>query len=128
MERVISRVVNIQLGLRRLQPIEGPAKRSDAIARMDQIFEACKPRFKYMPRKISFDTKLLGLATGHPQRPALEKLIRWGCIGRTTPLATSKQESLGVSELGDAVGLFILRIADITHRPDPKYSPIIGGG
>ncbi len=127
-EKVLGRVVGIPLSLPKLPSGNLPARRSDVIARMDRIFELCRPQFKFTPKKVRFDPKILGLPANHPQRAPLERLIRWGCVGKATPFAVSKSEVLAAGEFGDAIGNFLLRIADVTHRPDPNFSPIIGGG
>ncbi len=128
LDRVLSRVVGVAIDLPKMPMGDLPVKRTDIIARFDRLFELCKPQFRFTPKKINFDPKLLSLPIGHPQRGMLERLVKWGCVGKTTALSVNKADSISAVELGDAIGLFVLRIADITHRPDPKFSPIIGGG
>lgn len=127
-EPILFRLAGVSGVLPRMQSSAAPAKRVDIVARMDRIFELVRPKFKFTPRKLRFDAKILGLPVGSPQRPALEKLIKWSCIDRAGSLATSKTESITIGDFGDALGLFIARIADVTHRPDKRFSPYLGAG
>lgn len=126
LESVVLRVAGVTATLPPLASGAAPAKRTDVIARLDRVFELIKPKIKFTPKKIRYDSKLFALPPTHPQRSALERLVRWGCIAKTGSLATSKAESMKLGDFGDALALFMTRIADITHRPDPKYSPYLG--
>ena len=103
-----------------------PATRAYIILQMNRIFERAKPSFKFTPRKVRFDPKVL---VAGAERSALEKLIAWGCVAKVGPLATGPKSTIGLKEFGDAMGFFVARISDLSHTPDPKYSPgMMGGG
>jgi hypothetical protein len=128
LEGVLTRVVGIELSLTKMPMGDAPAKRAAVIARFHQIFESCRPKFRFMPRPQPFPPEGLGVPTGHPQRLALEQLVRWGLVSSTSPLASGKSDTVTLFELGDSIGYFLLRMADLTHRPHPKFSPMLGGG
>lgn len=104
-----------------------PATRAYIILKLDRLFERARPTFRFTPRRVRFDARVLKV--GKAERPALEKLIAWGCVARVGPLATGPGATIGLKEFGDAIGFFVARLADLTHTPDPKYSPgMMGGG
>ncbi|MCK6632141.1 MAG: hypothetical protein L6Q31_07160 [Fimbriimonadaceae bacterium] len=97
--------------------------RNQVVDELDRLFEMCRPKFKFTPRLSEFDGGVLSIPADQPQRAKLEKLIAWGCVGRVAPLATSKETSIGLADFGDAVGLFLARMADLTHSPSSQWSP-----
>lgn len=118
---------SVKPAARRGASADSPATRAYIIGQLDRIFEKAKPRFKFTPRKVRFDSKLL--VAGKAERAILAKLIGWGCVAKVGPLATGPKETIGLKEFGDAMGFFVARLADLTHTPDPKYSPgMMGGG
>lgn len=127
-ETVLFRLTGLNTVLPRIPASALPVRRGDIITRFDRIFELLKPKFNFTPRKIKFDPKSLAFSPTHPQRAAVEKLIRWGCISKSSPLATSKNDAVRAADFGEALGVFMMRIADLTHKPDPRFSPFIGGG
>jgi hypothetical protein len=101
------------------------AKRDSIIQELNRIFERTKSNFKVTPHPIPFDTKAISLPKESTQRANLEKLIRWGFIHRVSPIATSENDSLTLSEFGNLMGQFVARLAELTHKPSPKWSPFI---
>lgn len=100
------------------------AAKTDAIAsEMGRVFTLCKGKFKFTPPMISYDKKLLSLKAGTAARKQLEILIKWGFVGKVSPLATSGSQTLTPHEFGDAVGLFLARLAELTHTPSSEWSP-----
>lgn len=106
----------------------GLATRAEIVQRLNRLFELVRPAFKYTPNRLAYDPGQLTIPAGDRSRPVLEKLIGWGCIGRTDPLASADRPHLTIEEFGDAVGYFMARIAELTHTPSTKYSPQLMGG
>jgi hypothetical protein len=105
-----------------------PVTRGFLIEQMERLFQLSQPHFKFTPRKVAFDAKVLSLPAGHPNRKSLEKMIAWGAVDRVGTLATSPKPSLSPQEFGDAVGFFVARMADLTHMPSYRWSPYLNGG
>lgn len=105
-----------------------PATRAQILNGLNRLFEMAKPEFKITPRDTKYDASLIVVPRGNASRPVLEKLIKWGCVGKVSPLATSKNDNLTLAEFGDAMGLFLARVADLTHTPNTKFSPYLQGG
>jgi hypothetical protein len=105
-----------------------PATRAQILTGMNHLFEMCKPEFKITPRDAKYDANTLAVPKGNPQRPVLEKLVKWGFIGKVSPIATSKSDNFSLTEFGDAMGFFLMRMADVTHTPSSKWSPYLQGG
>jgi hypothetical protein len=106
------------------------ATREQIILQMDRVFQGAKPAFRFSPRKVTYDAKLLSVRDPAAKR-ALENLIAWGFVGKVTPLATSKNPGLGLKDFGDSMGFFLARLAELTHTPSSKFSPYLqrdGGG
>jgi hypothetical protein len=103
------------------QGSKGAATRDYIILEMNKLFDRLQPRFKFTPRKVAFDPKRLVVKPATAK--TLHKLIAWGCVARVGPLATGPKPTIGLEQYGDALGLFVNRIADLTHSPDIKFSP-----
>lgn len=99
-----------------------PVTRAEIIEQFARIFEATKPNFKKNPSKASVNPGALTVKEP-AAKEKLETLIAWKCVDPTGPLATGNKETMGVLEFGDAVGLMIARLADLTHTPNPRFSP-----
>ncbi len=124
-ETAIRRVVlsNAQPPTPRRIAEDRPAKRQEIIAEFGRLFEMARPHFKFTPRAVLFDTKVLSVPPTDPTRKPLENLIKFGCVGRIGPIATAPGPNVSLEEFGDAVGFFMLRISDLTHTPSAKWSP-----
>lgn len=99
-----------------------PVTRAEVVSEFHRIFDMAKPEFKFSPRKLTYDSSLLTIKDPSA-KSKLQSLIAWGCVDRVGPLATSSKDTLGVLEFGDAVGFLLSRVAQLTHTPDPRFSP-----
>lgn len=104
------------------------ATRTQILNGLNRLFEMSKPEFKITPRDTKYDGSVLSIPRGNPSRPVLEKLVKWGFVGKVSPLATAKVDSLTLAEFGDTMGLFLSRVADLTHTPSTKFSPYLREG
>jgi hypothetical protein len=102
-----------------------PAKRSEVILEFHRIFSLAKPKFKFTPRMVKYDPKVLSVPTTDPARKPLESLVKYGFIGKVAPMATSTLPTITIPEYGDALGYFVARIGDLTHTPSAKWSPYL---
>lgn len=100
-----------------------PATRQEVITEFKRLFEMARPHFKFTPRPVKFDATMISIPTGDPARAPLETMIRFGFIGKVAPIATALGPNLTLEEFGDALGLFLARIGDLTHTPSEKWSP-----
>lgn len=104
-----------------------PATRAQILNGFNRLFEMAKPEFKMTPRESKYDASLFVVPKGLQNKGVIEKLVKWGFIGKVSPLATSKTDSLTLAEFGDAMGFFLMRVADLTHTPSAKWSPYLQG-
>ncbi len=104
-----------------------PATRDSVARQLWQIFVAAKPHFKFTPNKVAFDRKLLKIDDSE-DLANLETLISWGCVAKIGPLAVGPQRSMSIKEFGDAVGFFMARIAQLTHMPQSRWTPMLNDG
>lgn len=100
-----------------------PVTRSEVVREMNRLFDLVQEQVVFTPRPIQFDREPITILETDPQRAALEKLIRWGFVGRVAPLATSNEATLSINVFGDALALFVARLCEVTHTPSAKFSP-----
>lgn len=100
----------------------GPVSRAEIIVAFDKAFEQLRPQFKFTPKMVKFDAKVLNPADTSARKP-LEKLVAWGCISRLGPLATNSTPMIGPAEFGESVGFLLVRLAELTHTPSSKWTP-----
>ncbi len=104
-----------------------PASRALILSGLNRLFEMTKPEFKITPRETKLDGNHFAIPRGAQNRGVLEKLVKWGFVGKVSPLATSKSDTLTLAEFGDTMGYFLMRVADLTHTPSAKWSPYLQG-
>ena len=104
-----------------------PAPREMVLEKFSELFDVAKPKFKVTPKKIKFNPSVLTISKASPLRAKVEKMIAFGCVGKVGPFVTSDKPSFTPMQMGDAVGLFMARIADLTHTPSSRYSPYMSG-
>jgi len=125
-ERTFFRLSKINRTLPPLPRSNRAATRSEMLTRMVRIVDELKSEFRFTPKRIPYDASTLTVKA--PARAQVERLIAWGFVAKTGPLVTGTQETLNPVEFGDAIGLFISRVADLTHTPSSKWSPYMSGG
>lgn len=103
-----------------------PAQRGEILTRMVRLVDELKGEFKFTPKRIAFDARSITVKS--PARSQIERLVSWGFVAKTSPLVTGTKETLTTVEFGDAIGLYISRLADLTHTPSSKWSPFMSGG
>jgi hypothetical protein len=127
-EKVLRSVVKIRGGsATKLSAAKAPVKRAQVIQEMDRLFALAKPAFKLTPKRV----KLTGVAFTVKDSAALtsvKRLASWGFVARLGPIATSSSDTLSVTEFGDAIGFFLLRMSELTHMPSTKWSPYLQSG
>lgn len=116
--KVIPAVKPVSLKLSGNQPIT----RTEVINHFAKIFESTRPQFKINPVRSKVDMSEV-MVKDPAARAKLEMLIAWRCVDEDGALATNSKETLHVTEFGDAVGLLMARLADLTHTATPEFSP-----
>lgn len=105
------------------------AKKDMIVRHFYALYEVAKPYFKYTPRPINVDRNAMRAAPPDV-RAALEKLVASGCVGSAGPLGAYTSDPMTIQQFGDALGLLVARLAELTHTPSSKFSPYLqsGGG
>lgn len=104
-----------------------PAKRTEVIAEFGRLFTLARPHFKFTPRFVKYDPKVLSIPLQDAARKPLEDMIKFGFVGRIGPIAAGSAPTLTLDEYGDALGFFLARMGDLTHTPSAKWSPYLFG-
>lgn len=81
-----------------------------------------KAAFTPLPGAIDRRTTLSGLSREGVAK--LKELLRWRMVDPASVLVTSNAIP-GRTEWLEATAYFLARSADITHTPDPKFSPYL---
>jgi len=103
-----------------------PVTREQTVGEFYRVYSALQSDLKFTPLPYKFDPSVIKI--GSNSKSQLVTLIRLGFVGPVSPLATGPADSLTVSQFGDALGMFISRLAQLTHMPSPKWSPGLGAG
>jgi len=101
-----------------------PATRAEVIGTLDRWFTLAWPKFRLTPDPISFPVKRVAKFDPKVRQQAV-KLIQFGTVAPFGPLVTGKEKGLAPKELGDAIGFFLARIAELTHTPSTKFTPAL---
>ena len=104
----------------------GKAKRSDFINFLSKLQKLAEPHVKRTPPKMKFEPKKVKV--GAQLLGKVRVLVEGGFLARVGPIITRDSEDLVLDEFGDALGLFLARIADLTHVPRSKFSPAMMDG
>ncbi len=94
--------------------------RKEILEEFATIHRAAAASFKLSPQPVSFDPKRFTV-----QSPALTSLVKGGFVAKVGPLAAGKRPGVSPTELGDAIGFFVARIAEVSHLPSSRWTPYL---
>ena len=100
-----------------------PATRAEMVAEMARLAKANEPAFRFVPAPVPHDPHLFNIVAA--QRPSLDRLVTLGSVARIGPLAVGPGAGLTPAQFGDALGFFAARIAQMSHLPSPKWTPML---
>jgi hypothetical protein len=119
---VVNRIKNPSHSL--IHPSRSPITREAVILEFKRIFDMTQPFFTYKGNPAQFDPKVIRLSSASSLRAAMT-LTSWGCLNRVGPLLTGPGDHLTPQQFGDASGLFLSRLAELTHTPTIEFSPYL---
>lgn len=94
-------------------------KKSEVLKVFVDIERSYTAFYKRAPRPYRFDPKrVASFVSADAQR-----LITRGFLPPYTAITIGKDDGLTTKEFGDSVGIFMVRLSDLAHLPDPKFSP-----
>lgn len=100
-----------------------PATRAQIVREMNRLFEIGKSKFKFTPRKAPINRSVVSFPAGTTEQKMSIRLMEWGFVGEVAALVTNKAPGMSVRAFGDALGMFLARMADLTHTPSSEFSP-----
>lgn len=103
--------------------LDRAATRAEIVGEMARLYAAAEPALRFTPVPTRHDATKYRIDAAH--RASLDKLVTIGCVGRVAPLAVGPDPSLTPKEFGDALGFFIARLAQMSHLPSPKWTPML---
>ncbi len=104
---------------------KNPLTKNEALAAFKQIVTKVEPMFKRSASPVAF--KPANFRNDFNQA-AFTKLVKDGFVMPVGPMVTGKNGSLTSFEFGDAVGVLLIRVADLIHMLVRKFTPNIMGG
>lgn len=93
-------------------------RHQEIVGRMHIWFVAAKPKFRITPKL----DRLHKEPTAWSDEKAKE-LIRWRLVNPRSALMTNKNAGVSPAELGDTLGYFLSRLAELTHTSNSKFTP-----
>ncbi|MBL8049481.1 MAG: hypothetical protein JNJ45_12450 [Chthonomonas sp.] len=124
MATMVKQASNVQgaVAFDRVKEPKKPITRSEVVHAYYLLYMKAKPGFRLTPVMTKFDPKLIS-GLDEAVKGEAKILAQWGFIGPVGPLVTDMKPQVSVQVFGDSVGLFLSRLADLTHTPSSKYSP-----
>lgn len=110
------------------EPSDLSANRALIIRLMYSLFDRHRESFKFIPRLRRVEKKLLATGLDAIAYSQLTEMMQFGFIAAGSSLASKRQDEFSIEEFGVSVGIFLSRLADLTHTPDRKWSPYLQRG
>lgn len=107
-----------------LKPSSSAVSCAQLVQEFDRIVGLCQANFKYQPFEIKDKSSLAGLTDPASKEKAL-RLVKMGVVPASSPLLTNKSGHVSPAEFGDALGLLVGRMAELTHVPSSKFTPYL---
>jgi len=102
-----------------------PVSKNEVLSAIKAIVTRVQPLFKRSASPVNFNSTRL---RKDMDQAAFSKLIKDGFVMPVGPLVVGKDGSLSTYEFGDAVGVMLVRIADLVHLPSRKFTPALMKG
>lgn len=107
-----------------LTPGTGLVTRDEVVLVLDRFAEAAKPTFKIGTPPIPIEPT--AIVSKKPMvRDAMVRLVKGAFANRIGVLMCGPADSIEVIQMGDAVGFFLCRIAELSHVPSIRWSPYL---
>ena len=123
---LIVKVTGAPLGGSRVPAEERAVTRAEVVAEMARIYRASAIAFRFVPSPVAFDASKFRMDSAELSN--LKDLVRHGCIGRLSPLAVGPGANMTPKQFGDALGFFASRLMQMSHLPDPVFTPSLQDG
>lgn len=95
-----------------------PVSRVAVLAEFHRVVRSAEPFYVFTLTPVKFEANRIRVKSPHAQT-----LVRGGYIAPYGPLTTGTQDRLTARQLGDAIGMFLARMAEVTHTPSTKWTP-----
>lgn len=96
--------------------------KDEVLAAIKAMVGQVQPYFKRSASPVAFSSNRFRKDL---DQKAYAKLVKDGFVMPVGPLVVGKNGTLTTAEFGDAVGVMIVRIADLAHLPMRKYTPAL---
>lgn len=98
--------------------------RTRLIEELHKRFVWAKPSFQFSPWPEELDRRSDFKNLSVSSRTQLTTLVQWGFVDAVEPIVTMSRVP-STEEWAQTLGYFAQRTADLTHKPDLKYSPYL---
>lgn len=120
---LFQKVNGVALGATTLPTSDRLATRSEIVAEMGRLMKAAAPTIRFTPAPVRHDPSVFRIDAA--QRATLDRLVTLGFVARIGPLVVGPSPNLTPHEFGDALGFFMARLAQVSHLPSPKWTPML---
>jgi hypothetical protein len=107
-----------------INPGNHTVPREEIILEMAKILDQSRNSVKLLPPPVKYNPKFFKVQSASA-KSALNRLVSLGMIAPVGALATGPKPGISVAQFGDAVGFFLARMAEVTHKPSPRWSPYL---
>lgn len=104
-----------------------PVSRDDVALFLDKLAKICEAKFTISTARPP-NLPSMANSKSAAAKAAMDRLVKGGFASRQGPLVAGPGATLRVLEYGDALGFFLLRLAELTHIPSSKFSPALMQG
>jgi len=106
---------------------EQPASREMVVKEIWRLYTYAEPKFTLEPRPEPYEAQYIRLSDAESVHDA-KTLLAGGFLAEVGPVVSGPGKTLTCGALGDALGFFLLRVAECTHLPSIEWSPYLQKG
>ncbi|MEI8283222.1 MAG: hypothetical protein WCG75_12515 [Armatimonadota bacterium] len=107
-----------------LKSDKSPITKNETLIAFKQIVTRVESTFKRSASPVNFNPQRLRKDL---DQATLGKNHEDGFVMPAGPIVTGKDGTVSTFDFGDAVGVLLIRIADLAHMPSRKFSPALMG-
>jgi hypothetical protein len=99
-----------------------PITKNEVLTAFKAVVTQVQPMFKRSATRVAFNAAKVRKDF---DMASFGRLIEHGFVMPVGPIVTGKNGPVSTYEFGDAVGVLLIRIADLSHMPSRKFTPAL---
>ena len=122
---MLAQTLHLSPPARPMGQVFGNITRDEVILGFVKLESRCHAAFRYKPTAVPFNPQMLKVSG--KLRSSVENLVAWALLPKVGALVSGPKDTVNLEVFGDTIGLFLARVADLTHTPSAKFSPFLSG-